>query len=78
MSARTWRGSNSELTAHLPQSVWGSAAFCRETRVDHATSVAQLGRIDCVTCHLRVLATTMMAMSTTSNDAVALQIPIAA
>jgi hypothetical protein len=72
MSARTWRGFNCALTAHLPQSVWGSAAFCSETWVDHAISVAQLGRIDCVTCHLSVLATTMMAMSTTSNDAGAL------
>jgi hypothetical protein len=78
MSAKTWRGFNCELTAHLPQSVWGSAAFCRETLADHATGVAQLWRIDCAACHLSVLATTMMSMSTPSNDAGSLQIPIAA
>lgn len=78
MSAKTWRGFNCELTAHLPQSVWGSAAFCRETLVDHATSVMQLWRIDCAACQPGFLATTMMAMSTTSYDAVDLQIPIAA
>jgi hypothetical protein len=78
MSPKTLRGSNLALTRHSPQPVWVSAAFCRETWVDRAISVTQLGRIDCVTCHLSVLATTMMAVSTTSNDAVPLQIPIAA
>jgi len=78
MSAKTWIWSNSELTAHSSQLVWASAAFCRETWADHTTGVAQLWRIDCAASQLDFLATTMMAMSTTSNDAVAIQIPIAA
>jgi len=77
MSARTWRGSNCALTAHLPQSVWGSAALCRETSADRSTGVKQIWRIACAACHLSVLATTMMVMNAPSNDAVVLQIPIA-
>ena len=76
MSAKTWKWSNCELTAHSPQPVWAGASFCCEISADRASGAKQNWPVSCTACRLKALASSVVLMVAMSNYTVALQIPI--